>query len=230
PWVLNHQTPQATFLIGPAYGEGGQQAATLLLEIAGHKEYNIFGIYDPNSDEMIPIFPGSDAPITSKRVAFKYNGSTYDVYVGDDPDPDGNFASTELGFYLQYDYDNVHYLFYSEDRRNGDNPQSLILFGDPTGKTYVDNVTYEFKDVIVAFEDLPYRDADKDYQDMVVFIDFQAEGSGSIIPEPTSLAIWGVVGLGAAGLASLRGRRKLARWSDQDRQAIVQLIQGGRQR
>ena len=49
-------------------------------------------------------------------------------------------------------------------------------------------------------------------------------GPGGVVPEPVSLAIWGVAGgLGAMGL-SLRRRR--SRWSDENRQAIVDIVEG----
>jgi hypothetical protein len=48
------------------------------------------------------------------------------------------------------------------------------------------------------------------------------------IPEPTTIAIWGV-GVGLAGAAALRRRRQPGgRWSDENRQAIFHIIEGKR--
>jgi hypothetical protein len=45
------------------------------------------------------------------------------------------------------------------------------------------------------------------------------------VPEPTSLAIWAIAGgLGAAGLSFKR--RRQGRWSDDNRQAIMDIVQG----
>jgi len=46
----------------------------------------------------------------------------------------------------------------------------------------------------------------------------------TIVPEPTTLAIWGL-GLGVAGAAALRRRKQRGgRWSEENRQAIFQVI------
>lgn len=51
---------------------------------------------------------------------------------------------------------------------------------------------------------------------------------GDPTPEPTTLAIWGV-GLGLAGAAALRRRKQpKGRWSEKNRQAILQVIEGNR--
>jgi len=51
-----------------------------------------------------------------------------------------------------------------------------------------------------------------------------------LIPEPASLLIWSVVGgLGAAGVALKRRRQaKAGRWSDENRQAIFEVVEGRR--
>jgi hypothetical protein len=52
------------------------------------------------------------------------------------------------------------------------------------------------------------------------------------VPEPASLAIWSMISLGAAGVTALRRRRRqrgsYGRWSDDNRQAILSVIEGGR--
>lgn len=71
---------------------------------------------------------------------------------------------------------------------------------------------------------------DGDAQDQV----FLGESEGSApIPEPASLAIWSMLSLGAAaasGLARRRRRRGIghSRWSDDNRQAILSVIEGDR--
>jgi hypothetical protein len=58
-----------------------------------------------------------------------------------------------------------------------------------------------------------------------------ADGSGikRLIPEPASLTIWGLAGLGVAGVAAARRRRtRPAPWSEETRSAIVSIIERGR--
>jgi hypothetical protein len=74
---------------------------------------------------------------------------------------------------------------------------------------------------VIAWEDLTTgQGADWDYQDAVIEVTQAAP-----IPEPASLVVWSVIGA-ATGLGALRRRR--ARWSKENRQAIVEVIQSGR--
>jgi hypothetical protein len=63
-------------------------------------------------------------------------------------------------------------------------------------------------------------------QDQMVFIG-QSQGSGQTIPEPTGLAVWGLAALSAAAAGAVRRRGKSARprWSDENREAIFQVIE-----
>ncbi len=237
-WIKAHQTQQATFLIGPG-GDDAQAAASILLEIAGNAGSNVFGIYDPQTLTRLPVFLGSVGPVKTYSILFTPSLGQYAVTVKDDLGntvSTGTFNTTELGFYLHgADGD-----FYTQDSLNGYRPQSLILHGNASNLTFIDldkdgiqdalEPTYEFRDVVVAFEDLRLDGAgtrcDEDYQDMVVFVDFVKAGSGSI-PEPASLLIWSVAGGLAAAGAAIR-RRRPTRWSDENRQAIVGLIEKGR--
>jgi len=52
-------------------------------------------------------------------------------------------------------------------------------------------------------------------------------GTFSVVPEPTTLAIWGL--LGVAGAAALRRRKQpRGRWSQENRQAVIQIIESKR--
>jgi hypothetical protein len=50
----------------------------------------------------------------------------------------------------------------------------------------------------------------------------------AFVPEPASIIIWGLLGAGCAGGAMARRRRRRARWSDDTRQNIHQIIDRGR--
>lgn len=57
-------------------------------------------------------------------------------------------------------------------------------------------------------------------------------GSGitaTLVPEPASLMVWGLLSVGAASMAAgTRRKRRAVRWSDENRQAIRSIIERGR--
>jgi len=63
----------------------------------------------------------------------------------------------------------------------------------------------------------------------VIYQELPVGGTGDIIPEPGTLAIWGLLGLLSASACWWQGRRRKARgWSDENRQAIREIIDRGR--
>jgi hypothetical protein len=50
---------------------------------------------------------------------------------------------------------------------------------------------------------------------------------GQPVPEPATIAIWGL-GIGLAGAAALRRKQPRGRWSQENRQAIYAIIGGKR--
>ncbi|MGA2254824.1 MAG: hypothetical protein ABSG53_09195 [Thermoguttaceae bacterium] len=65
-------------------------------------------------------------------------------------------------------------------------------------------------------------------QMILTYTDTPFGGIGGPVPEPVSIAIWGV-GAGLAGAAALRRRKQpRGRWSEENRQAIFQVIEGKR--
>lgn len=55
------------------------------------------------------------------------------------------------------------------------------------------------------------------------------QSSAGIVPEPTSLAVWSILGGAAAGIAAHKRRRRLptGRWSDRNRESILSIIDSG---
>ncbi len=49
-----------------------------------------------------------------------------------------------------------------------------------------------------------------------------------VLPEPSSIIVWGLLGTGCAGGALASRRRRRAPWSDETRQSIHQIIERGR--
>jgi len=154
---------------------------TLLLEIAGHRAGNEFGLYNLTTGVKLPVFPGTDAGVTSKTVTFDSSGN---ATVGTTT----KLIGATFGFYLAYG----NTTFYSHE---SDNPETsgpkdhmvtLVTTGPKTlnlssySPTYTSGGTIPWHpgEFLLAWEDLPLTSGDSDYQDMIVKV---------AVPEPTTM-------------------------------------------
>lgn len=184
----------------------GNVTASFMFEVAGFKDYNSFGIYNPNGD-MITIYDGSNDPGDSSFLSFLGGGDVSVTTKKLPPGASGGLADNlytgfgnKFGFYVT---NKIGETFYTEKSRNGGFEQAVVYQGDNQtvmelpGKqpgTFTDN---EF---IIAFEDLWLGDStDSDYNDLVVMVE-----SVEPIPEPATLAGLGLVG---ATMLLFRGRK-----------------------
>lgn len=155
----------------------------LLLEIAGYKDLNSFGIYNLDTKQTLEIFKGSNSGIKQKEVIF--DGAIAKV---------GNkslYVGSSFGFYLK----TPDTTFYS---RMGDNANGLDQM--VTQQTAVDrklklknveggpeqNIWWKAGEYLLAWEDLALPGGDKDYQDMVIKIDAIAQPEYLPVPEPST--------------------------------------------
>lgn len=181
-------------------------AATFIIEIAGNAALNTFGMYDAYSANRVELFSGASSNADRASVSLFGNGSLLVTYVNDGMfagfnyfNP-GYFSGNMFGFYLG----TPNGILYSEQSRNAGNADQLVTYrgdGDIIQLPGAAAGAWGSSSYILAWEDLPYGSSDKDFNDLVIYVE-----SVKPVPEPTTLALLGL-GLLGVGFTTLRRRK-----------------------
>ncbi len=179
----------------------------ILFEIAGNKNVNSFGIYDPsNRKNYLELFGGPAGAGATTSLTYDGDGS-YTADYGNGNTTTVTFGTANVfGYYL----DTPSGFFYSNASLNQDPGDTTYAGGTPHMVAYqgaggyfdVNGQYAQFNpsDYILAWEDETWLSSDLDYQDFVVMVE-----DVHPVPEP---AVLGMFGFGVLLIGLFAGLRR----------------------
>ncbi len=174
-------------------------SSSIVVELAGYAGTNRFGLYDiHNPHARVELFGGAASAGATSLFNIDDDGRVYGAtgFTGT------TFSSNIFGFYLE----TLDGIWYSQSDLNHDGADHLVAYrgeGDVINSPFGKRV-WSDESFLLAWEDLASNRWDQDYNDFVLFV---SGVEGVTVPEPMSL---GLFGLGLAGLAVTRRKKKAA--------------------
>jgi hypothetical protein len=164
----------------------------------------MMGLFDiSNPATKVQIFDGPASIGATSTIELFADGSVWlngsDTFV--------NLTANAFGFYIT-NPDNLNTFYGYNDALNPDGRRHVVTFYSQFGGNASNGQPVFPDSFLMAFEDKPESlGADFDYNDFIYNFQVVATPPPPVIPEPASMLLFGLGGLGALGLRARRSRK-----------------------